>query len=241
MIPGEDSDGDDEVVVAAKKGIPSQITANHKEAVEADGISSQSTDSNPEKTEAELQKGMIRASVHTFEASKNRAAAVVVHAMHATVVPPKFSAERQQRWMDLLEKRPSTQDGDSMSTWLMQVLAVSDLETPLKPVAEMALISDETRAKAAQIIVKSPKALARARSTGSEDYGSSNSDSNDQKMESKMPAAAGIVKKKRTAEKEEEDAGAQASELFVSGSFAAWKERKKQKKQTKVTGKSEQV
>lgn len=220
-IAGDDSDGEEEPV-AKKQGIPSQITANHKEAVEADGISSQSTDSNPqEKTEADVQKGLVRTSVRTFETSKKAGRA-------ANAAPKgdsaKVSNERQKRWMELLSKRPSTKDGDSMSTWLMEVLAVSDLETPLKPLDDGVLVSDETRTKS----TSSKKAKAGTESPRSDNgYPSSNDGAG--------AFNGGVVKKKRPAEsKEEAEPGSQPSEYFVSGSFAAWKERKKQKKQAKV-------
>lgn len=199
-IPGEDSDGEEEIAV--KKGIPSQITANHKEAVEADGISSQSTDSNPREKADDMHKGLVR-TVQTFESSKNHAVLPVAAALDEA----KISGERQKRWMDLLSKRPSTKDGDAMSTWLMEVLAISDLETPLK-------------GSEGEGVAKKP----RADSLGSDGYGSSNDDS-DKKAKAKSPPGA-VVKKKRPAEEEEGQDG-----FVVSGSFAAWKERKKQKKQ----------
>lgn len=43
----------------------------------------------------------------------------------------KISAEREHRWNGLLEKRPPTKDGEAVSAWLMEVLSVSDLDTPL--------------------------------------------------------------------------------------------------------------
>ena len=43
----------------------------------------------------------------------------------------KVIESRRKRWAHLLEKRPQTKDGEAMSSWLMQVLAVSDLWKPL--------------------------------------------------------------------------------------------------------------
>lgn len=241
-IPGEDSEGEEET--AMKKGIPSQITANHKETVEAgDGISSQSTDSNPrEKTDAEVQKGLVRSSVQTFETSKNhRAAAAQAAGTMVAKGDSKVSSARQKRWMNLLGKRPSTKDGDSMSTWLMEVLAVSDLDTPLKPTDNVvATVKDEDEREKSTKKADSPKS--------DNGYGSSNDDSNangggknpGDKAASAGPAAfpSGLIKKKRPVEEEAKEgeggSGEQPGEFFVSGSFAAWKERKKQKKQAKV-------
>ena len=39
--------------------------------------------------------------------------------------------ERFNRWADLLRDRPATGDSNAMSSWLLEVLAVSDLEKPL--------------------------------------------------------------------------------------------------------------
>ncbi len=45
---------------------------------------------------------------------------------------PKICAERESLWAQLLAKRPPTKDGEAVSAWLMEVLSVSDLDTPLK-------------------------------------------------------------------------------------------------------------
>lgn len=45
---------------------------------------------------------------------------------------PKICAEREGLWAQLLAKRPPTKDGEAVSAWLMEVLSVSDLDTPLK-------------------------------------------------------------------------------------------------------------
>lgn len=43
-----------------------------------------------------------------------------------------FGKNRLRMWASLLEQRPSKDDEDNMSKWLMNVLAVSDLKTPLR-------------------------------------------------------------------------------------------------------------
>lgn len=42
-----------------------------------------------------------------------------------------MEAERCTRWAELLYERPSTRESNAMSAWLLDVLAVSDLEKPL--------------------------------------------------------------------------------------------------------------
>lgn len=43
----------------------------------------------------------------------------------------RIETERCTRWAELLCNRPSTGDSNAMSAWLLEVLAVSDLEKPL--------------------------------------------------------------------------------------------------------------
>jgi len=263
---GDDSGGEEENA-AAKKGIPSQITANREEAAEADGISSQSADSTNHQaikvkatSEVDMQQGLVRNSMRTFESSKNKSKA-------AGGAPPStktISGERQSRWVALLAKRPSTKDSDTMSAWLMEVLAVSDLETPLKPgdagTEEAAKSTGDKKkeststnsaaAAGAAAAVDSPKKRSADESPRSDNgYGSGSSNEGDSvandKHKPKEGAAAGtedkatIVKKKRPAADllREELGGGEDTEKkpegFVSGSFAEWKERKKQRKQSK--------
>lgn len=42
-----------------------------------------------------------------------------------------MGAKRQDAWAILLGQRPSTDDGDDMSAWLMQIMAVSDMKNPV--------------------------------------------------------------------------------------------------------------
>jgi hypothetical protein len=42
----------------------------------------------------------------------------------------KMGANRQGAWATLLSQRPSSDDGDDMSAWLMQVMSVSDMNNP---------------------------------------------------------------------------------------------------------------
>jgi hypothetical protein len=44
---------------------------------------------------------------------------------------------RRKHWESLLEQRPQTKDGEAMTSWLMQVLAVSDLGKPLSETEEL--------------------------------------------------------------------------------------------------------
>ena len=44
----------------------------------------------------------------------------------------KIDSKRHYAWETLLGSRPLTEDGDEMSSWLMQVLCLSDLKMPLQ-------------------------------------------------------------------------------------------------------------
>lgn len=238
MAKGDDSGGEEDVT---KKGIPSQITASREEAAEADGISSQSADSTNHQEDknkvsnADVQQGLVRNSMITFETNK-----IKNKAPEGSALNGKISAERHSRWVSLLAKRPSTKDSDTMSGWLMEVLAVSDLETPLKA-------GDATEEPKANKKRSEQEDSPRSENGyGSSDDSVTNEKSNDIYDEKKEASKAtmngvGIVKKKRPADlRGELEETNNKSDSYVSGSFAEWKERKKQKKQSKgATGLSE--
>jgi hypothetical protein len=174
--------------------------------------------------------------MRTFETSKNKNKSKISHS-------GKVSEERQQRWASLLTKRPSTKDSDTMSAWLMEVLAVSDLETPLKLADGL---GESTSGKKLSV-KKSSGTNDSPRSdigygTSSEASGTNNSTDKKEGGEEKPKAlGSGVVKKKekRPLEgllEEEEDDNNNKSDSYVGGSFAEWKERKKQKKQSKTNG-----
>jgi hypothetical protein len=249
---GTGDESGDEVELAVKKGIPSQITANREASHDADGISSQSADSTKEEknmTETDVQQGLVRSSMRTFEIKQSKDTTLKdIPAAAAPLGDDKISEKRQKRWTSLLARRPSTKDGDSMSAWLMEVLAVSDLATPLKVTPDnSATISQETHQAAGKKKgdTRSPgkkKGDAPDSDSPRSDigYGSSNdeSDGNDKKQRAGKKSSSdqfiggGVVKKKRPADREAGHEGS-PSEPYASGSFAEWKERKKQKKAMK--------
>jgi hypothetical protein len=233
-IKGDDSGGEEDVPT---KGIPSQITANREEDADADGISSQSNDStnqNQRVSEADVQKGLVRNSMRSFEA-KNK----IKSKTPDNGTMQKINDDRQQRWISLLSKRPSTKDSDTMSAWLMEVLAVSDLETPLK--SEEKVIDVIEKDKDTETKSSPKKTSDSPRSDAG--YGSSNDDSgaNHQapnNVDDEKEKEVEVVKKKKRPsdllnEEDPEDTK-DKSDSYVSGSFAEWKERKKQRKQMKT-------
>jgi hypothetical protein len=238
-----------------QQGIPSQITASRDEPPEADGISSQSADSGNQDPmspsaramNAEVQQGLVRSSMRTFK--NNKMSAVPTYAANgyacmpvASFKDPNISEDRQKRWLSLLSQRPPTKEGDLMSSWLMEVLSVSDLEIPLRSSAD-----EPAMMAAAAAMTKLPSGVAKAptpKRSASKDELSSNDESTGKKKKSEKPESQGtsylkngILKKKRPlafGKKEDKN----TSEAFVSGSFAEWKERKRQKKQSKLSSSS---
>ena len=239
MAKGDDSGGEEDVT---KKGIPSQITASREEAAEADGISSQSADSTNHQDEKNKvtnvdmqQQGLVRNSMITFETNK-----IKNKAQEGAALSGKISTERHSRWVSLLAKRPSTKDSDTMSGWLMEVLAVSDLETPLK--AGDATEEPKANKKRSEQEDSPRSENGYCSSDDSATNEKSNEGDDEKKEASKATNGVGIVKKKRPADirGEVEETNNNKSDSYVSGSFAEWKERKKQKKQSKgVPGLSE--
>ena len=220
IVAGEDSDAEEDGLAVgggappeSKKGIPSQIMASREEPEEADALSSQTSNSvheqRKEKTAVEVKRGLVRSSMRTFEADRLNKPRT---GMAAPADGGQISQERRERWKALLTMRPSTKDGDSMSNWLMEVLSVSDLETPLKGAGE-----DSTSAPG-------PAAATLEESTEVEvEEDAGNAATN--------VGSGVVVKKKRPAELLE-GAGDRPG-TYAGGSFAEWKERKKLRKLAK--------
>jgi hypothetical protein len=228
---GDDSGGEEEI---GKKGIPAQITAKCEEVNDGDGLSSQSADSNVQdkQTELGIQQGLVRSSMRSFE-KKSKANNSGVAALGPG--DEKITPARQHRWTTLLAKRPATKDGDSMSAWLMEVLAVSDLDTPLNKPSAVA------GAAAAAKKGKKPAAAVDSDSSSNDDSAAGAGAQDNKKRAAKKGTKAAAVgnKKKRSAaaaaaKQDDSDEADEEEEAYVSGSFAEWKERKKQKKQGKV-------
>lgn len=250
--PDDDSGGEDDHT-DMKNGIPAQISTPYDNAVEADGISSHSADSDihdKQPIEMDAKTAGVRSSRSTMEKDQTMK---TNSAMQKPVSPKKLidktGKDRHERWVALLATRPATKDGGSMSSWLMEVLAVSDLETPLPstPAADKGKKNSYNGSKTESKKKKNPDLPVTKFSTidpgsGSSNDASANEHSDRSKhskpMDSKTKATGvfvgGIVKKKRSFDiTKEESLSEGGSETFASGSFAEWKERKRQKKQAK--------
>lgn len=235
---GDDS-GDDET---PKKGIPSQITASRDEEEDEDGISSQSADSTNhggiESKQAPVPKVALAQSSMIAPGIAN-----VKEVFDHGVVPKsngKISDERLSHWVSLLAKRPSTKDSDTMSAWLMEVLAVSDLETPLQVSTSTPDITDDhnedsdvkKRTMEDEVISKDKYIEEKVRNV---DNTTENVDGS--AIKKKRPSEWLETGQENGETKQESNGGMTerdtSSSAFASGSFAEWKERKKQKMQSK--------
>ena len=147
---------------------------------------------------------------------------------------PKISAERETLWSQLLSKRPPTKDGEAVSAWLMEVLSVSDLDTPLKEngqVSPNAAIS--LPFKNSSTGTGAVAQVAAASKTWSKGNGES--------KDPQSPGSRVVIKKKRPLpilHKDDDDDEAsdeppakedESSAKKDVGSFAEWKDRKKHK------------
>lgn len=192
-----------------------------------------------------VRQDLVRNSMRSFDNKKKASEAKAAVQTTVAVSGDAISEKRQTRWMTLLAKRPSTKDGDSMSAWLMEVLAVSDLDTPLKANEDITTVSHEKDS----LPHKKSADTAGSESAGSDiGYGSSNDDSavngGNKEHDVKAPSGdfnGGIVKKKRHLELDPSTMPKPSSDPYASGSFAEWKERKKQKKAMKETTLKEEV
>lgn len=175
----------------------------------------------------------------------------VIAADAGSAAPTKdISEERKQRWTALLGLRPPTNDGPAMSAWLMDVLSLSDLETPLKG-------PGEADAAAATALLSSANMVAlNAFQHGASNGSSSRATSQDKDTSSDTGASGGkeanksvLIKKKRpisvlnrdsnSSSREDEATRKEAAEATAAGytgSFAEWRDRKKQKVLSKKGG-----
>lgn len=104
-----------------KSHIPSQVTTSNNSSGKKDKSSKKSSSS---KSKGGGSSGASGRDINSI-------------CMRAGDDRGKVIETRQKRWAYLLEKRPQTKDGEAMSAWLMQVLAVSDLWKPLNESEKM--------------------------------------------------------------------------------------------------------
>jgi hypothetical protein len=191
---------------------------------------------------------------------------------------PRISAERSRRWEILLVKRPVNRDDKSMPGWLMEVLAVSDLDQPLKPLEEFMsalaalsadapfdgdlgppliaaggdgtpVVPDEASSPVLSGKNSSKEKTGEVTNGALPSKNKKGSDGKPAKVSTPPTSVGDILKNKRPLPNNDSKSGidgspkkedaardgsngtsAASSEPFSSGSFAEWKERKKQKK-----------
>jgi hypothetical protein len=141
---------------------------------------------------------------------------------------PDIPLDRQWRWATLLGNRPDMADSDAMSAWLLQVMAISDSQNPLKQTGMSSLTyssadlsgTDEEDEQSASSLTGSPEAGVDE-STETEKLPSRSICNKNNKKDTKTKKKKSSSRRKRKSSEDD------SQEL--SASFAEWKERKKRK------------
>lgn len=165
--------------------MPSQVTSgrSRKEAIPTQ-VTTKNNDAKKKKhSEDRNKKSNIPAQVTTSSTSENPPSKSKKGSTDSGGKPSnlvcmrsgdkrsKVIETRRQKWASLLEKRPQTKDGEAMSTWLMQVLAVSDLWKPLNETEKMPNVSIDLIRECAEaggdtVKTKEPPAASAASGSG---------------------------------------------------------------------------
>lgn len=126
-------------IVQTYQEAPTKVEVERKipDKIEPKGDGNASSASSQSNENSENNESVtIETNVKTtkIEESRPRSEDTVAQSLFSISqqVRPKISAEREHLWGQLLAKRPPTKDGEAVSAWLMEVLSVSDLDTPLK-------------------------------------------------------------------------------------------------------------
>eukprot|EP00542_Grammatophora_oceanica_P016605 CAMPEP_0194027862 /NCGR_PEP_ID=MMETSP0009_2-20130614/1901_1 /TAXON_ID=210454 /ORGANISM="Grammatophora oceanica, Strain CCMP 410" /LENGTH=605 /DNA_ID=CAMNT_0038667041 /DNA_START=88 /DNA_END=1905 /DNA_ORIENTATION=+ len=143
----------------------------------------------------------------------------------------KISSERQRFWNNLLAKRPPTKDGEAVSQWLMEVLSISDLDTPL---GQQAGADGKNRDAVALLAQSTRVQQQRQSSTSSSNSEQENGPGMSSSSSNGGGSALSILKKKRplpsmlgSLSKSEDDS--KKDNANSGGGYAEWKDRKKHK------------
>ncbi len=174
---------------------------------------------------------------------------VVTAGSDAVAAPPaptkSISEERKLRWVALLGRRPPTNDDPAMSSWLMDVLSLSDLETPLKEPGDggAAALLSSANMTALSVFqhgaangVSAPTATTPSKDNTSDTIPSGKETTKSILIKKKRPISVlnrdGNSRDDEATRKE----AAEATAAGYTGSFAEWRDRKKQKVLSKKGG-----
>eukprot|EP00980_Cylindrotheca_fusiformis_P029646 scaffold23645_cov284-Cylindrotheca_fusiformis.AAC.1 len=146
-----------------------------------------------------------------------------------------ISSKRRKLWGELLMRRPCTKDPRHLSAWLNEVLTVSEFEIPLDqiqlppaPAAEDSAggsgESDDEKKKIEEPKSKKPKTSSDEESTTKAEK---EKEEKSQTADGKKSESEDSTPKKSSPKKEKE------SEDGFAGSFADWRDRKKEKAMNK--------
>ena len=149
----------------------------------------------------------------------------------------KITPDRERAWARLLAKRPPTKDGEAVSAWLMEVLSVSDLDSPAasssttkdttsQSTSAMSTLGAQVGSEAAAQAEAASKEWSGAKKKKT-NGGTGNSNGNTEAGAAPATGGTGgqsvLIKKKRPLNSDSKE------EAPKHDSFAEWKERKKHK------------
>jgi hypothetical protein len=120
-----------------------KVTRNNSSATATDAPNMSKKQDKKRKNSIQKQEEQLESRTNFFHESsqsthERRKKEITRHAasnsddgvLHQEV--SSVSIARQLRWVTLLGKRPSPDDTDGMSAWLLEVMTVSDLKSPLR-------------------------------------------------------------------------------------------------------------
>lgn len=143
-----------------------------------------------------------------------------------------ISSKRRKLWTELLVRRPRTKDPRHLSAWLNEVLTVSEFEIPLDqielppaPATDSVGGSGESDVEKKEKKSEEPK--TKKHKTSSDEESSSKPENEEKKIsdDDKKTESSELSSKKSSPKKEAEDG--------FAGSFADWRDRKKEKAMSK--------
>jgi hypothetical protein len=172
---------------------------------------------------------LVKSSLESGTDGDNEEDSLVVPSQEAR---PVVCSIREKLWSSLIAKRPPTKDGEAVSAWLMEVLSVSDLDTPLDENGKVSINGSHSETLRENIANSQLEDQATDESDNCSQSSVSDQDPPTTKdsTKKKRPLEA-IIKNKNSdvtsSEATSSDALPQAKKDV--GSFAEWKDRKKHK------------
>ncbi|CAB9508382.1 expressed unknown protein [Seminavis robusta] len=197
----ENNHDHDEAMMMKEAAIPSQVTTAEG-GPDTEGIGDSGDNNSKNRTEEgshipsqvttrgstsskKSKSSSKKSSSGKYSSKSSDSRSVCLRSGHERV---QVVESRRKRWARLLDKRPQTKDGEGMSLWLMQVLAVSDLWKPLNESEEMPSASLDLIRQCARVTAgKVKKPLAEEAANAKDDLGGTSDSTKDDSEENQGP------------------------------------------------------